>query len=246
MFTRHKIQRELSIPLLGPILCTYIFLWTKQYQYLGVGLFLSIITTIMMTLSWCSFLKDYRFQKETLLSSIKHFFGMLLLFIAAFVIMMGIYIVINIFQVHHYIKNDIYILSQQRIYSFIYLVVGLEIMIIFLSYISKFFKHKDYQYYDFVLPFIKRHLIIWLISHVLIIYIAFVNVVSVTPQTIVKHSFFHPFGVTYQMDDIKQVKTGFHKKGFLFLQNSMEQQFLLKIVKRQTNMKVKLIVSWLN
>lgn len=212
-------QILISIPLFGPILCSYMFLYTKEYQRLPISMIASVIATIVLTLSWRSFLKDYRFQKEKVWDGIKHFLGMLSLVIGLIGLCIGMMILCNLFQMKVYMQEGVYILSQSRIYSFLYIILSFEMMIILMSFLSKFLKHRDYQNYNFVLPFIKKHFLSFMLINVLLFYTAFVNVTTVSDQSIVKHSFFHPLGIRYDLSDVEKVETGFRENGFPFLYN---------------------------
>lgn len=210
-------QIFMTIPLLGPILCTFMFLSMGQYHRLTIGVIVSIIATVFITLSWSRFLKNYRFEKENLLSGIKHFFGMFILLVIILMILFGVYIIMTMILKQIYMNEGVYILNQSRIYSFMYLLLGVEVVILFMSFIARFLKHRDYQNYNFVLPFVKRHFIFWILINVLCCYVSFFNVTTVNSQSIIHYSFFHPTGVVYQLSDIEKVETGFYKKGILFL-----------------------------
>lgn len=195
-------QIFMTIPLLGPILCTFMFLSMGQYHRLTIGVIASIVATVFITLSWSRFLKNYRFEKENLLSGIKHFFGMVILLIIILMILFGVYIIMNMILKQIYMNEGVYILNQSRIYSFIYLLLATEVVILFMSFIARFLKHRDYQNYNFVLPFVKRHFIFWILINVICCYVSFFNVTTVNSQSIIHYSFFHPAGVTYQLSDV--------------------------------------------
>lgn len=57
-------QILITIPLLGPLLCTFVFLYMKQYQRLTISITVSVIVTVFMTLNGHHFFEEYRFHKK--------------------------------------------------------------------------------------------------------------------------------------------------------------------------------------
>ena len=201
----------------GPLLNSFLWISLKEYDRLWLGMIVTIIMTVCMTLSWRSFLKNYRFQKETLWQSVKHVFGMLFVLIIGIPMMLLLIFAFVIIQTSFFLQGDTFSISVNRIGSFLPLLISIEIFIIMFSYFGSQMKHQDYHQYDFVFPFAKKHKTILLFINIVILYISFVNVTVFTPNDIVSHSPLHPTGIVYHYNDVQKVETGFYKHVIFFL-----------------------------
>ena len=139
-----------------PLLNSFLWISLKEYDRLWLGMIVTIIMTVCMTLSWRSFLKNYRFQKETLWQSIKHVFGMLFVLIIGILMMLLLIFAFVIIQTSFFLQGDTFSISVNRIGSFLPLLISIEIFIILFSYFGSQMKHQDYHQYDFVFPFVKK------------------------------------------------------------------------------------------
>lgn len=203
-----------TIILIGPILSNFIILSMGQYDRLWVSMPFSVLTTVLLTLSWKSFLKDYRYQNVSLLKSIRHVFGVALLIIVLICIMLGTVILCLYMQTKVFMTSDIYMISANRIYSFVFLIIGIECAILFYSFISKYFKHKDYQLYKDVLPYTLKHYISFIFINIILFSIGFFNTTTISKNYLTQYSLFHPTGKSYRYDEIVKVETGYYGQIF--------------------------------
>lgn len=217
--TNHSLAQQiiLTIIALGPLLNSFLMLSLKQYDRLWLGILLTMIMTVCMTLSWRNFLKDYRFQRETLWQGIKHVFGMLIVLILGIVIMLLPVFGFSIIQAFLFLRGDAFSVSVNRIGGLLLLFISLEIFLILFSYFGAKMKHQDYHQYDFVLPFVKRHKRMILFINIVILYISFMNVTVFTTNEMISYTPFNPIGNVYQYEDVQEVKTGFYKHKVFFL-----------------------------
>lgn len=199
---------------LGPILSCFLFLDMKQYDRLWMGFSLSIVATIFLTWSWTSFIKRYKFQKESLKSSLLHFGLMFGLVLVLILVVIGTYIAFNSLQQFVFMKESIYIMNTTRGWSWFFLIVGLEIALIIIGLLALHMKHKDLHDYYFLMQWAKKYKWLILSLNVIVICIAFFQVTTVSQSEIVSYSPLHPFGVTYTYEDVETVECGFYENGF--------------------------------
>ncbi|MEG0593434.1 MAG: MerR family transcriptional regulator [Coprobacillus sp.] len=216
-YSHPSLARQIFFTIVGsgPMLSSFMFLALKQYDRLFIGFSLSIVMTVLLTLSWRSFIKDYKFEKETLKLGLKNFGVMFLLFVGCLFIMIGPMICINLLQISLFMKSDVYILSYSRMYSLIFLIMAFELCLVFLGVISKYLKHKDYKDYQWIYGILKKYKYIILLVNIIVGMFAFMHVTTISPQAITKYSLFSITGKEYQYNDIQQVECGFYKNGFL-------------------------------
>lgn len=222
-------QVMLSIILLGPILNSFLFLYEEQYDRLWFVIPLTFLSAICLTLSWQSFLKRYKFYNESWLKGILH---TLLLIIVAIVGIIGMILFIIgscYIQTSLFLTETSFMISANRNTVFFFLVIAIELFLVFLSFLSRYIKHPNYQVYDFFIPFIKRHKIIFLIMNIIFCYIAFINVTVFNPNEIVYYSTIHPQGITYKYQDVKSIQTGFYEHGFWFFHEKGEFYYKIKM-----------------
>ncbi|MEG0591922.1 MAG: MerR family transcriptional regulator, partial [Coprobacillus sp.] len=172
-------QIFLTIVGMGPLLSTFLFLGLGQYNRLWFGIPLSVIMTILLTLSWHSFITKYKFQKETLLQGIFHFIKMFLLFIIMLVILIGTMVGLIYLQTLTFMQGTTYIMTQSRWITLGFLLIGCEITLLFLGYISRFMKHKDFKDYEWIFNQLIKHKWKLIISSVLLGMFCFVSVTTV-------------------------------------------------------------------
>lgn len=210
-------QVILSFLLLGPILNCYLILSDQRYDQLGIGIFFTFISGIILAITWQHFLHRYKFYNESWKTGILHTFILIFVAIIGIVVMVGIYIGFLQLQINLFMKENVFMISVKRICSLTFLLIGFECFIIFLSFLSRFSQHPHYQDYDFVIPFIKKHKIIFLMINLILCYVGFTNIDVFTQDHIISYSTFQPQGMVYSYQDVDKIDTGFYGHGFLML-----------------------------
>ncbi|MEG0275465.1 MAG: MerR family transcriptional regulator [Coprobacillus sp.] len=220
-------QIFLTIVGMGPILSSLLFLEMKQYDRLWIGLLLSTVMTICLTLSWRSFITKYKFQKETLKQGIIHFLKMFLIFIILLVILFGSMFGIMFLQNLVFMQDTTYILTQSRWTTLGFLLLGFEILLLFLGFISRFMKHKDFKDYEWLFSRLVKHKWKLIVCSTLIGLFCFTNVTAVHNEGIIKYSLFNIGGTHYNFDEVQQVKTGFHGNQIPYVQSKGDFYYYL-------------------
>lgn len=211
-------QIFLTIVGLGPLLSSLMFLGLEQYNRLWIGIPLTVVMTILLTMSWQSFIKNYKFQNENVKQGLVHFVGMFVLFVLSLVIVFGFFFLINFSQTQIFMKGTTFILTQSRIITLPFIIIGFEMVFFIIGYLSKYLKHKDYKEFNFFYQWIKKHKWKILIVNIVVGLFCFMNVITVDKNTITKHSLFNLMGEHYSYDDVKKVETGFYGSGLPVIQ----------------------------
>lgn len=236
------VQLIQTIMLIAPILWFFLYYSLKKYELLLPVFCISIVATVILTLSWRSFLRSYKFNKETIVQGLSHTFRILLLGIVFVVVIVFAFVGISYIQYALFVKDDVYMFSQSGI-SFIFsMFVLISLFEVVLGLYGKYFNFKAYEGYIEVLEWIKNHIIIFLVILILSLYLSIVNVTTVSPNKIIHHSFMNPFGTVYSYDDIEKVECGFlgnsffsfREKGDFFYEVTMKDGKLLKFNDTQT------------
>lgn len=234
-----------SLIWLGPIIADFIFLSMKQYDRLWFSIPISFIAVQYLTLRWSSFLKDYRYTNGSFWKDMLHTFLYFIVVLLMLVIVFGIFILFAYLQTIVFMKDDVYIITSDRKYMIILMLVGVEIALVVYSYFSKFLKHKDYKDYDFLFPFVKKHWKSTVVLNIVVIAFAFLQVNTISKDEIVHYSLLNPTGKLYNYDEIKKVETGFygqtlafgHEAGEFYYYFTMDDGLKIKLEDTQTTKK---------
>lgn len=210
-------QVVLSLILLGPILNCYFMLSQQKYEQLGILIFFVFLSGIFLAITWKNFLQRYKFYNESWKKGIFHTIMLVLIIIIGIIIIIGLCMGLAQLQICLFMNDDVFIMSEKRIFTLSFMMMGFECFLIFLSFLSRFLQHPDYQSYDFVIPFIQKHKFIVLMINLLLCYIGFIHVDVFTQDHIISHSFFHPQGIVYSYQEIEKIDTGFYEHGFFML-----------------------------
>lgn len=237
------IQLFQTIMLIAPLLWFLLYYDMEKYDQLIPVFFVSIFTTIIMTLSWKKFLKEYKFNKETIIQGLGHTMRIVLLGILFVMAILFVLIGITGIQYILYMKNDVYMFSQSW-FSFLFsLIILASLFEVILGLYGKFFGFKAYDGYIDLYEWIKKHMLLCIGLFVFSLYLSLSSVTTVSPDKIVHHSFINPFGTVYSYDDIKQVECGFlgnsffsfREKGDFYYKVTMSDGKTLNFNNTQTN-----------
>ncbi len=164
-------------------------------------------------------MKSYKFQKESFLEGIIHFGKLLLLMIFMLIGLCCFYILFDLIKTSLYMKDSVFVVSTPRIAMMLLLVVGLELCLLVVSFIGKKLDHQIFRQYNAIYPFFKKHIKVFAVINLVILYLSFFNFATVSQDTIVTYSPLQPWGDSYTFDQIEKVKTGFQGYGIPFVQD---------------------------
>lgn len=210
------IQIIQSVMFLGPILWFFLYLDMGKIDSLIPIFICSLICTVILTLSWRKFIKEYKFNKETVFQGLTHTFRLIFMMIVFIVIIIGVLIGVTLIQYKIYMKVSIYMFSQSGfsiVFSIIMLVSLFEVV---LGLYGQFFKFEAYDGYIELIDWIKKHIPLYVGFFLVSLYLSLSSITTVSPDNIVHHSFLNPFGESYSYDDIATVECGFYGSGFHF------------------------------
>jgi len=216
------IQLFQTVILLGPILNFFLFLSEKQVDRLFWTFIISIISTVLLTLSWRHFLSEYKFNKETIKEGLLHalrILGMIILLLACIV---GCFAGLTYIQRLIYFKGDFYIMALSHFSIFFLLLITCSMIIFLFAQYARHFDFEEYNGYIGVVQWIKKHSLLYIGICLFVVYLFMVNVTLISPDKIVLHSYTNPLGTTYSYDDIESVECGFYGKGFYYFHEKGE------------------------
>lgn len=216
------IQLFISIMLLGPILNFLLFLSEEHIERLLGAFIFSIISTIILTLSWKNFLSEYKFHKETLKEGLLHTLRILIMIVLVIVCMIGVFAGLTYIQHLIYLKDDFYIMCESNFSIFFLLMTTVSLFIFVLSQYASRYQFEEYNHYIDITKWIQKHHKVYLGSCLLVIYLFMVNVTVISPHQIVCHTYINPLGTTYSYDDIESVECGFYENSFYYFHEKGE------------------------
>lgn len=216
------VQLFISIMLLGPILNFLLFFNEQHTERLLWAFIFSIIATIILTLSWRSFLSEYKFHKETIKEGLLHTLRILVMIVFAVVCMIGGFGGLTYIQHLIYLKDDFYMMCESNFSIFFLLIVTISLFIFVLSRYASHYQFEEYNHYIDIAKWIQKHYKIYLGICLLAAYLFMVNVTLISSDQIVCRSYINPLGTTYSYDDIKSVECGFYENGFYYFHEKGE------------------------
>lgn len=231
-----------TIMLLGPMLSFLLFYDMNKTQLLLPAFILSLISCTFMTLSWSSFIRKYKFTKETVLQGLMHTIRLLILFFIFIVIVLFCLLGISFLQISLFMKKDVYILSPSGFTIGFSILLMMSIFVMILALYGKHFHFKEYVGYEIILNWVKAHKLVYLLMIVITFYLALFNTTTISKNEIVHYTPLNPNGTIYQYEDITSIECGFlgtslftfREKGDFYYYIHMNDGETLKINDTQT------------
>lgn len=191
-----------SLILSGPLLWFFFNISINNYDFIVVESFLSIISTIILTLSWQKFLKQPN-------KKIKGTGAILLSLVFTLVLVLGIYIGINMLQLVLFVPKDylMYLFKEPYI-KFIFF-FEFEVLVILGFLVYKKIKVIQWQWTNDLYVYAKKHIGAITILNVVLLYICITGITVVTENKITDYNFYNIIGTNYSYDDITKVEAGF-------------------------------------
>lgn len=198
-------QILITIMLSGPFLWFFININNNKYDNIFMNGILLIVNTVILTLTWRSFLKQ---KDKKVKGTVSILLGIIFIFIITIFIFMGI---TSIQQMIFVPKN--YLMFQfKEPYSYIVFFFEIEVLVIFIAKIYKYVKNVEWKWAHEVLSFAKRKFKLVIILNIILLYLCITGITVVTKTKIIDYSFYNPIGKTYSYYDISSVKAGFYGK----------------------------------
>ncbi len=205
-------QIFITITCLTPIMWFYLDISEKNYNSIGFKGSLSILTTIILTLTW----KGYLQQKD---KKIGGTFTYILAGILAIILTFLIFIGINWLQIKIFVPNNYLMYVFKQPYICIMFLFEMEVLIMIIATLCKIRKvdHDGHEWEYKLLSFMKRNLKKVVVINIILIYICVTGITVITKDKIIDYSFYNPTGVDYIYNNITKIDTGFlGKKKLLY------------------------------
>lgn len=216
------IQLFFTVMLLGPIFNFFLFLDEGHAERLLWSFILSLLSTVILTLSWRKFISEYKFHKETLKEGILHTLRIFVILILVLVCIIAVFIGMTYLQYMIYIKDDFYIMTESNFSIFFLILMCASLSIFVLSQYASHYQFEEYYAYIDIVKWLKKHYKIYLSVCLISIYLFMSNVSTISPSKIIYRSWFDPLGTIYSYDDIESVECGFYKNGLYYFHEKGE------------------------
>lgn len=198
-------QIFITLILSGPLLWLFTNVIRMKYEFIGISSILSIISTVLLTLTWGRFLK----QKN---KKIKGTGFMLLSTVVTVVLAILIFVGITKLQEVIFVPKDYLMFMFKKPYSYMFLFFEIEILVVFISIIYKSIKNIEWKWAAELFSFAKKNIVATVILNIVLLYVCNTGITVVTKNKIKDYSFYNPTGTTYLYNDIFKVQAGFKGK----------------------------------
>ncbi|WP_434291706.1 MerR family transcriptional regulator [Clostridium botulinum] len=202
-----SLSQQILITLIfsGPLLWLFTNINRAKYEFIGINSILSIISTVLLTLTWRRFLK----QKN---KKIKGTGSMLLSTIVAIILALAIFVGITKLQEAIFVPRDYLMFMFKSPYSYIFIFFEIEILILFISIVYKRIKNIEWKWAAELFSFAKKNIVATAILNIVLLYVYITSITVVTKNQIKDYSFYNPKGTEYSYNNISKVQAGFKGK----------------------------------
>lgn len=216
-------QILITISCLTPIMWFYLNIAEKNYNLIGFKGSLSILTTVILTLTWKSYLQQ---KDKKIEGTLTYILGGILAIILTFAIFIGI----DWLQLNILVPNDYLMYSFKRPYIDIMFLFEIEVLIMIIAILCKIRKvdSDEHEWPYRLLSFVKKNLKKVVVINIILLYICVTGITVITKGKITDYNFYNPMGVEYTYNDITKINTGFLGKRKLLYGNKGD--FYYKII----------------
>ncbi|NFA61239.1 MerR family transcriptional regulator [Clostridium sporogenes] len=200
-------QILITLMLSGPFLWLFINIKNSNYEFIGINSIASIVSTVLLTLLWKSFLK----QKN---KKVKGTGLILLNIVFAIVLSIGIFVFISKLQQFIFVPKDYLMFKFKPPYSYFIFFFEIEIIIVFIFMIYRKIKNIELKWSECLFKFLKKNIFLTISLNIALMYICVTSVIVVTKDQIKDYNFYNPKGTIYSYNDIYKVQAGFKGKRF--------------------------------
>lgn len=200
-------QILITLMLSGPLLWLFINISNNNYEFIAIESVLSIISTILLTLTWRGFLKQSN-------KKIKGTGSVLLSVLFTIVLSICTFIGISKLQEVIFVPSDYLMFVFKPPYTYLIFFFEIEILVVFISKVYKKVKSVEWKWAVQLFGFVKKNITATVILNIVLLYVCVTGITVVTKDHIVDYNFYNPTGSTYSYDDVAKVDVGFKGKSF--------------------------------
>lgn len=222
-------QLLITISLMGPILWFYLDITEKNYSSIGLKGSLSIISTIILTLIWRSYLQ----QKDKKISgTLRYIVGIILALVLTILIFVGI----DWLQFKIFVPNDYLMYAFKPPYSYAIFLFEIEVLIMIIAILYKIRKANsdEHEWAYNLLSFMKRNVVKVIVLNLVLLYMCVTGITVITKDKIIDYNFYNPIGVEYTYEDITDINTGFLGKRKLLYGNKGDFYYNITLKNKKT------------
>ncbi|WP_434797580.1 MerR family transcriptional regulator [Terrisporobacter vanillatitrophus] len=222
-------QLLITISLMGPILWFYLDITEKNYSSIGLKGSLSIISTIILTLIWRSYLQ----QKDKKISgTFRYIVGIILALVLTILIFVGI----DWLQFKIFVPNNYLMYAFKPPYSYAIFLFEIEVLIMIIAILYKIRKANsdEHEWAYNLLSFMKRNVVKVIVLNLVLLYMCVTGITVITKDKIIDYNFYNPIGVEYTYEDITDINTGFLGKRKLLYGNKGDFYYNITLKNKKT------------
>lgn len=222
-------QILITISLMAPILWFYLDIGEKNYSSIGLKGSLSIIVTVILTLTWKSYLQ----QKDKKISGT---FGYILGIILVLVLTLLIFVGIDWLQFKIFVPNNYLMYVSKPPYNCGIFLFEIEVIIMIIVILYKIRKSDsdEKEWACNLLSLLKRNIIKVVALNLVLLYMCITGITVITKDKIIDYNFYNPRGVEYTYEDITNINTGFLGKRKLLQGNKGDFYYKITLKNKKT------------
>lgn len=222
-------QILITISLMAPILWFYLDIGEKNYSSIGLKGSLSIIVTVILTLTWKSYLQ----QKDKKISGT---FGYILGIILVLVLTLLIFVGIDWLQFKIFVPNNYLMYVSKPPYNCGIFLFEIEVIIMIIVILYKIRKSDsdEKEWACNLLSLLKRNIIKVVALNLVLLYMCITGITVITKDKIIDYNFYNPRGVDYTYEDITNINTGFLGKRKLLQGNKGDFYYKITLKNKKT------------
>lgn len=218
---------------IAPIIWLFINIYNKNWDAMLLNSIVAIISTIFIIIEWTYYLNYSKNHKEItkkiMKEKNKNNSLIIPVLVVSIIIVIILFVLLNIGLEYLIAPSDYLFFETPLIISKIMIFAIVFLIIITLCFLLNKFKINKTESLDIYLEIYQKCKYILVSLFIIITYIFITSNTFVTKDKIIYHSPFHPFGITYDYEDVKKIETGFGNKSFSLIDYNRKGEFYYRI-----------------
>ncbi len=218
-----------SLIYIAPIIWLFINIYNKRWDSLVLNSIITIICTIVLTSEWIYYFNYKTKHKETIKTKNKNNALLIPILIISIISFIFLWVLLNTLIEQFLAPKDYLFFEISLIPSKLMIFAIVILLITFIGMILKKFKINKIEDLDIYIEIWQKCKWILIILFIIVTYCFVTSVTFVTEDKIIYRDPFHPFGLSYNYDEVAKIETGFGQKNFSFIDYERKGEFYYRI-----------------